>query len=67
MAIVRVGWSGSFRETVYIHPEESLFSNFPFDVGDFQAFRTRHPLGSLADFFQIQAKTPRPMPVQLAL
>ena len=52
-------YHGSLGKTVDIHPKESLFSNLPFDVGDFQAFRARYPLGSLANFFQIQAKTPR--------
>ena len=35
---------------------------FPFDIHDFQAFRPRYALGSLADFFQIHAETPRPTP-----
>src|SRR6266446_8773526 len=48
------------RNSIDVHPQEPLLADFPFDINDFQAFRTRHPLGSAADFFQIHVETPRP-------
>src|SRR4029077_14500897 len=52
---------------VDVHPEEPLFADLPFDINDFQALRTRHPLGGFADFLQIQAETPPPQPVRTTL
>src|SRR5262249_27674069 len=51
------------RNPVDIHPKEALFADLPLDVNDFQPLRTSNPLGSVANFFQLQAETPRPMPV----
>src|SRR6267378_2121479 len=48
------------RYPIDVHPQEPLLADFPFDINDFQAFRTRHPFGSAADFLQIHAETPRP-------
>src|SRR6267143_2281479 len=63
----RRGRFAATRNLVDVHPQEPLLADFPFDINDFQAFRTRHALGSAADFLQIHAETPRPRPVRSAL
>lgn len=59
----RLAIFGSRRNPVDVHPQEALLADFPFDVNDFQTFRSGDPLGSFANFFQLQAETPRPRPV----
>src|SRR2546429_8030422 len=38
---------------VDVHAQKPLLADFPFDINDFQPFRTRHPLGGGADLLQI--------------
>src|SRR5436190_16569169 len=56
-----------YRHPVDVHPQKPLLADLPFDIDNFQALRTSHPLGSCADFLQIHADTPRPRPVSVAL
>src|SRR5207248_6518762 len=44
------------RHAVDVHAQEPLLADFPFDINDFQAFRTRHALGGRADFLQIHCR-----------
>src|SRR6266581_7044304 len=55
------------RYAIDVHPQKPLLADFPFDISDFQPFRTRHSLGGRADFLQIHPETPRPKPVRNAL
>src|SRR6266702_3134403 len=43
-------WLG---HAVDVHAQKPLLADFPFDINDFQPFRTRHPLGGGADLLQI--------------
>src|SRR6266581_2485631 len=58
---------GCLRYAIDVHPQKPLLADFPFDISDFQPFRTRHSLGGRADFLQIHPETPRPKPVRNAL
>src|SRR5882762_6846857 len=58
---------GRNRKAIDVHPQEALFADFPFDINNFQPFRACNPLGGFANFFHLQAKTPRPMPVKRPL
>src|SRR5579863_979446 len=64
---VRCRFRGGSRKAVDVHPQEALFADFPFDINDFQPFRAGNSLGGFANFFQLQAETPRPKAVRRPL
>src|SRR5271156_1468793 len=55
------------RHPVDIHPQKPFPSHLPFDVNDFQPFRTCYPSGGFPNFLANQAETPRPSPIRHAL